>query len=267
MPSCCFAFYTASPFPTFKRYGTTHILALLLILFAIISIIVFKKRITHKADKIIRIIATIPAIAAEISHNMWNYINKDNFVGNLFSLDLCHISTFLSLFLNLSSLFQNHKIHKKVFPLLYFWSMGAIAAFLFPSLEYGPEKIRFYHFFYAHAYIILTAIYCLFVDNYKITFKSYLSAIGILTVIAFIVGVIDAISGQNYMFLMPALYSRYTTVKTPLNSLGEGHIYYVNLFLLGTACEFIMFFPHMLKNNVKKTKIFKTHYKQNSKSS
>ncbi|MDR1260457.1 MAG: TIGR02206 family membrane protein [Oscillospiraceae bacterium] len=248
-----FPFFQVDNTSSFEKYDATHMFTLLLIAIAAISIVVFKNRITHKADKIIRGTTTALAIVLEISFYVWAHVCSRKFLASLFSLDLCHITAILALFLNLSSLL-GRKIEtcKKIFPFLYFWSEGAIAALLFPNIRYGVGSFRFYNFFYIHAYIALTAIYGLVMDNYKINFKSYLRALGTLVGFAPFVWVVNLISGENYMFLAGA-----ADVETPLDGLGEGAIYYLNFFLLTAFCMFLLVFPHELKNLRDKRKLAK----------
>jgi hypothetical integral membrane protein (TIGR02206 family) len=244
MSSSFISSFIATQPSTFKRYGIAHASVLGCVVVASILIAIFRKRITAKVDKTIRTIATIPAIGAEIIHHVWFYVNQPDFLGNLFSLDLCHISSIFAMFLNLSRVVsRKNKSHEKIFGLLYFWSAGPVAALLFPAVEYGPEKFRFYEFFYSHCHTMLTAIYCFFVDKHKINFKSCLRAIGTLIVIASFAILINSITGENYMFL-----SKPPDAKTPLASFGSGTSYYLCFFLLMVAVELLMFIPVAIKN-------------------
>jgi hypothetical integral membrane protein (TIGR02206 family) len=234
-------FFDGSSAPSiFERYETAHMFVFYLLAVTVMSVIVFKDKITPKIDRIIKVSTAALAIVLELGFHVWNYINDEDFVGNLIYLDLCSITLILALVFNLS---QKKSLNRKIFPLVYFWSIGALSSIMFPALSYGPAKFRFYHFFWIHGYIVLTAVYGTIVNGHRIDIKDYGKTLKTLVVVGVIVGTVDRLFGKNYMFLAgPA------ELATPLDSLGDGATYYLNLLLLSAFFLFVAYLPHWFKD-------------------
>ena len=229
----------------FEAYGQEHLIVLYILAILIMLMVFFRNKITPKADKLIKVISSSITIVCELLFHVWNYINDENFLGNLFYFDLCSITLILSVVFNSKNeLNKTQKQH--IFELIYFWSIGAIAALAFPALVYGANKFRFYHFFIIHSYIILTMCYGLIVERYKISFKSFLYALKTLIFVAVLVAFIDKVFDQNYMYLSHA-----PETASPLDDFGEGLEYYFNFGILTGGIFFLFYFPCGIVNFIK----------------
>ncbi|GHU86392.1 membrane protein [Clostridia bacterium] len=230
----------SSAFSNFEKYETAHIFVFYVLAAAVMLMIIFKDKITPKMDRTIKVGATALAMASELGWHIWNYLNNDDFVGHLIYLDLCAITLILAFVFNLS---RKSSTVRKVFPLIYFWSFGALTAILFPELSYGPDKFRFYHFFWVHSYIVLTALYGAIVDKHRIDIKDYWKMLKTLISMGIVVGTVDRLFDKNYMFL-----SGPAEIATPLDYLGDGSVYYLNLLLLSAFFLFLIYLPYWLKD-------------------
>ncbi|GHV29655.1 permease [Clostridia bacterium] len=237
----------SSAFSNFEKYETAHMLVFCLLAAAVMLMVIFKDRITPQMDRTFKVGATALTMVLELGWHVWNYRNGYNFVGNLIYLDLCAITLILAYIFNLS---KKGSIAKKVFPLVYFWSVGAISSILFPALSHGPDKFRFYHFFWVHGYIVLTALYGTIVNGHRIDIKDYWKTLKTSVVFGVFVGTVDKLFGQNYMFLAGP-----PDTATPLDNLGDGPVYYLNLLLLSAFFLFLVYLPHWFKDAVDKRAI------------
>ncbi|MDR2817734.1 MAG: TIGR02206 family membrane protein [Oscillospiraceae bacterium] len=230
---------SSAPF-SFEKYETAHMLVFYLLIAAVMLTIIFKDKITPKTDRAIKVSTAALTIVFELGFHVWNYLNDEDFVGNLIYLDLCAITLILALIFNLS---KKKGLNRKIFPLIYFWSTGALGSIMFPTVSCGPAKFRFYHFFWIHGYIVLTAVYGTVVNGHRIDIKDYWKAIRTIVMVGIVVGTIDKLFDKNYMFLAgPA------ETVTPLDSLGDGATYYLNLLLLSALLSFIAYLPHWFKD-------------------
>ncbi len=110
-------------------------------------------------------------------------------------LQLCTISLFLSIFMLISK-------KKWLVDVVYFFGIaGATQAILTPDLYYSFPHFRYWHFFIAHIAIILSILYMIWVEGFRLTVKSAIRSYIFLNVIALFVFGINYITGANYMFL------------------------------------------------------------------
>ncbi len=115
---------------------------------------------------------------------------------------------------------------------------------IFPDLYgYSYNHFRFYHFFFTHGYIVVTAVYFITVHRYKITFEDAVRAAGILILMAFGVIILDYVLNANYMYLMqkPESFS-------PLNFFGAWPEYLIGLMMLSLLSFAIIYIPWIFLN-------------------
>lgn len=235
-----------------QPYNIYHYFVLITIILLIACIIFFRDKLREKKiDLRVRVIATVIAFSLEASFHLSNYIYNTDFVLRLIPLDLCAISLWLAFTLALTK-------KKYIFNILYFWGIGAIASILYPDIVgIGPDRMRYYHFFGVHTYIILTVIYYIVVHRYKINFKSFLWAIGILLPISFMIRYVDLgfypEYATNWMFLIKP-----PDINSILDLLPQGGwIYYFSLAVLATIIFIIFLTPWLIKDYYDKKKVSK----------
>lgn len=219
-------------------------LAISILLVQIILIFIFRKQLrSPRVDLQIRIILSIVAFTLETAFHLSNLFYNTHFILRLIPLDLCSIALFIALILNIT---------KKPlwFTILFFWGVGAIASFIYPDINgIGPDKLRYYHFFGVHAYIILTVVYFAIVHGYKIKFKHFVRSTSILFVVAFFVRLIDlgfyAQYKTNFMFLVASPEG----VHTILDALPQGGwAYFFSFTAMAIFIMFVVYLPWCAAN-------------------
>lgn len=116
-------------------------------------------------------------------------------VSHSLPLELCSISLYAAIIL----LWTNNR---RLYPFVFFAGIGgAIQAIITPDLELSFPHFRFFHFFYTHTGIILTALYFTWIKGYRPSFPKVIQTMLILNGFAIIIYVINLIVHGNYMFL------------------------------------------------------------------
>ena len=146
-------------------------------------------------------------------------------------LQLCSFSSVIS---GLLPILQNFNINKKIkqflFETLFYFSLGAIYAIITPVYTAGSQGLIYYEYYVSHGGIIFTAIYFIFVLDYRLTKKSWLKIFLYSQILLIIIHIINLfIGGQaNYFY----------TVEPPIadNPLVMGgfpkHIIMLDIFAL-----------------------------------
>jgi len=145
---------------------------------------------------------------------------------------------------------QIHLINKNfyLFELTYFWGLiGAFIAIITPSLDVNYTHYRFWQFLIAHASVVFAVVYMLFVENYRVNYKSVWKTFGITNLIVLIVGVINIILDSNYLFLCGKPMG---TSKTLFDFFGPWPWYLVTIEFLAITVFHIWYIPFWLKNKI-----------------
>jgi hypothetical integral membrane protein (TIGR02206 family) len=183
-----------------------------------------------KTEKHLPLFLGIAAWVLEIVFHIWNYVNKTHFVKNLIPLELCSISLVLTVFLCFSN-------NQSVFEIYYFFSIGALMAILFPSYGgFGPDRFRFYHYFFCHSYIVWLNFYYLKVKGFRLRRTAFLRLVAVMIPLSFLTRFIDLRFDVDYMFLLGP-----SATKSPLDFLGDGNAYFYKLLLLALTIFFVLY--------------------------
>lgn len=134
-------------------------------------------------------------LGMDILYHIW-LIQTDRWeLRNSLPLELCSISLLLTIVLLWTG---NRLVYQFVF---YAGIGGAIQATITPVLDMNYPHFRYFHFFYTHAGIILTALYFTWVKGYRPTFKGILTTMLALNIMLPFVFWINSLVDGNYMFL------------------------------------------------------------------
>ena len=149
---------------------------------------------SKKADRAFRFGMAGMLAASEASLYAWYTINH---TWGLYALpfQLCTMMLWLSVVLLLT---QNRRLYDVVF---FLGLLGALQAVVTPNLDQTFPSFRYFHFFLAHAAIIGAGIYMTAVAGYWPNLRSVFRALGWLNGLAFIAGIVNAATGENFMFL------------------------------------------------------------------
>lgn len=239
-------FFNANPNTlAFSEYGLYHILALVFAGLGILLTVIFRKLfLNQKFERVFLIIISVFAFSSELAYHLWNFFNKTDFIVNLVPFELCAISLWMSLAMNITK-------NRKLFEVLYFFSLGAMVALIFPDFYgYGPDHFRYYHYFFVHTYIVFTVAYYIIVHGYRITFKSLRKAVMTLLPLSIFMYIIDRLFNVNYMFLLEK-----PSISTPLDMIkGTGLVYFLSFALIVIAVFMVFYLPWLLINKINQEK-------------
>jgi len=196
--------------------GPWHLLQIFITGLVIFLIIRYKDQIrVSKHEKLMRYCVGSILLAIQLSYYIWKAsVGTLTFVNTL-PLGVCTINMFVSVYIIFSK-------DERVFNIIYFWGLGAILSVLFPDILFGPDRYRYYQFFYAHMMFLWIYMYMIFVYGYRPGLKDFRNSALLLFVVA--VGIalpLSLIFDYNYMFMLDA-------GGTPLEILEPlGHVIYV----------------------------------------
>lgn len=166
----------------------------------------------------------------EIAYHVWTFSTHQDFIFNVVPLELCYIALLGTVVLAIT---RSHA----VFEIYYFISVGALASVLFPAFGgYGPDHLRFWHYFMCHCYIIWLTAWYLGVEKYRLRRSAYLRLLVFLVPVAALARLVDWKFGVNYMFLAGPSSS-----SSPLDFLGGGVGYFVKLVIVALVIFALMY--------------------------
>ncbi|MEW4218321.1 YwaF family protein [Rossellomorea marisflavi] len=212
----------------FKLFSVSHITAILLTLVGILFLFLFRNKMGHKGKRVLKICLIASLFLSELTFHLWYLIKGEWTIETNLPFQLCSLSIYLCVIMLLTKSYR-------LFEVTYFASMaGALIAMITPELFYGFPHLRYFQFFVAHAAIILSAFYMIWMEGFHVRFTSVLRAFFSLNAIAVVVYFIDRVTGANYMFLAHKPYN-----LSPIDYLGPYPWYLLSL-------EFVAFFVFML---------------------
>lgn len=230
----------------FQQFGYTHLAIIFLLIISILLIYFFRHKIRNHSviDRSIRIsIITINITFCGLYY-YWLSYNQYSLVKTGLPLHLCSLSTFLITYALLTK-------SRKVFEVLYFWSLGAIFAIITPNLSHGANNCLFYCFFITHIIIVIGTIYLLIVHKYNITFNSFLKTANYTIILFFTTYLVNKKFDSNYMF------TNLPVNDTPLEvieKLPMFNTYLIPLFIFGFVICFLFYTPWLFINRLSQFK-------------
>ncbi|MGX1264478.1 putative integral membrane protein (TIGR02206 family) [Rossellomorea marisflavi] len=212
----------------FKLFSISHVTAILLTLVGILCLFLVRNQIGPKGKLVMKICLIASLCLSELTFQLWYLIKGEWTIETNLPFQLCSLSIYLCVIMLLTRSYR-------LFEVTYFASMaGALIAMITPELFYGFPHVRYFQFFIAHAAIILSAFYMIWMEGFHVRFGSVLRAFASLNAIAVVVYLIDRVTGANYMFLAHKPYN-----LSPIDYLGPYPWYLLSL-------EFVAFFVFML---------------------
>ncbi|RFU69160.1 TIGR02206 family membrane protein [Peribacillus saganii] len=150
---------------------------------------------THLLGKRMEWIYAVSLMITEILYYVWNSkIGRFNLADSL-PLELCSISLILSVVLLLTG-------NRRLYDIVFFAGIaGSLQAVLTPVLYIDFPHFRYFHFFYTHIGIILTALYFTWIKGYRPTIKGLGWTMAYLNILLPVIFIINKLVDGNYMFL------------------------------------------------------------------
>jgi len=182
---------------SFVMFSAVHLGAVVGLCILIIVLFIMKNKWSIQSTNFLRYerFFAVTLLTMEILYHVWLFqTGRWNF-GNSLPLELCSISLVMTIFL----LFTGNK---HVYDFVFFAGIGgALQAIATPVLDLSFPHFRYFHFFYTHIGIILTALYFTWVKGYRPTIKGIIKTMVALNILLPIVFVVNIFLDGNYMFL------------------------------------------------------------------
>ena len=183
--------------PAFVLFSSAHFLAVVTI--ALIIYLLFKsKRLWVNNEQRTRRIERAFALSLlllDIFYHIW-LINVERWsFSNSLPLELCSISLLATIVLLWTG-------NRYFIDFVFFAGIGgAIQALATPVLDLSYPHFRYFHFFYTHGGIILTALYFVWIKGYRPTFIGVLKTMLMLNILLPVIFLVNKLTKGNYMFL------------------------------------------------------------------
>jgi hypothetical integral membrane protein (TIGR02206 family) len=209
----------------FNIFGWHHALMIVIYLIGIGYLLIYSNKLRQdkRLAQTIRWGLFIVLVSSEFSYQTWGVINGMWNPSEFLPFQLCSIAGILTILALLSG---NHKLIQIVF---FIGIVPSFLAVITPELQHGYPHFRFWQFFIHHIALSWGSFFLIISNPIKITFKKTIETYSYLLVYAGIVGfILNPIFNANFLFL-----ARTPSANTPLNLLGSGFWYYVNLCLVG----------------------------------
>ncbi|GLI83443.1 permease [Rossellomorea marisflavi] len=221
----------------FTLFSVSHIAAILLTFVGILFLFLVRNKMGHKGKRVLKICLIASLFLSELTFQLWYLIKGEWTIETNLPFQLCSLSIYLCVIMLLTKSYR-------LFEVTYFASMaGALIAMITPELFYGFPHIRYFQFFIAHAAIILSAFYMIWMEGFHVRFISVLRAFISLNAIAVVVYFIDRITGANYMFLAHKPYN-----VSPIDYLGPYPWYLLSLEFVAFFVFLLLYLPFFLYN-------------------
>ena len=229
---------------TFSAFSPSHLIALTV--FVVLAAVLFAGRnwLKHEQRRTLaRVVLAGVLILCEGSLNVW-YVSEGIYSArDTLPLELCSISLYMCVVMLLLR-------SRAIFQIVYFTGIGgATLALLTPVLFYDFPHFRFIEFFVAHFFIILSALYMVWVEGCRPTLKSVGITMIFLNVLLPIIYVINTMTGGNYMFL-----SRKPETASPLDYLGPHPWYLLSMEAVALIIFLLLYLPFAMSKGTKHPK-------------
>lgn len=183
--------------PTFEMFSSAHFAAIVALFFVIFLLFLSRKKWSIQPYNLRRIerLFALSLLIVDVFYYIWLVQAGRWNISNSLPLELCSISLLMTIFLLWTG---NKHLYDFVF---YAGIGGAIQAVATPVLDMSFPHFRYFHFFYTHIGIVITALYFSWVKGYRPTFKGIIKIMIALNVLLPIVFAFNIFLQGNYMFL------------------------------------------------------------------
>jgi hypothetical integral membrane protein (TIGR02206 family) len=183
--------------PSFTMFSTEHVMAIVMLFLSVFLLFLTKKSLWHREDylRVIERLFALSLLTMEIIYHIWMVSTERwNFTSSL-PLELCSISLLVAIALLWTG-------NRRLYMFVFFAGIGgAIQAIGTPVLDVGFPHFRYFHFFYTHIGIILTALYFTWIKGYRPTFRGIVSTMIVLNILLPFIFFVNQLFDANYMFL------------------------------------------------------------------
>ena len=183
--------------PSFVMFGTSHLAAIAATCLLVILLFISKPKWSNhgKNMQLIERLFAVTLLVMELFYHGW-MITMDRWsLSDSLPLELCSISLLVTIVLLWTG-------NKNLYFFVFFAGIGgAIQAIGTPVLDIEFPHFRYFHFFYTHIGIILTAVYFTWIRGYRPTFKGIVKTMIALNLLLPFIFLVNHLFEGNYMFL------------------------------------------------------------------
>lgn len=184
--------YTA---PYVKMYSLEHILYLLGCVLAVYLFIRFRGPIAKHRDIVGKMMLGIILFQQIFLMYGWYALVLDDFVREGLPLEMCRISTLLTILFLLTK-------DKRFMDVIFYFSIYALCSLVYPKNIYHLLHVNGLSYMINHLMTILTPIFGVIAYGWKPTWKSFRRAAIAFTVYLPVVVLVNHLTGGNYFYLV-----------------------------------------------------------------
>jgi len=182
---------------TFFLFSLQHALSVLI--FAIlpcILLLLLKNRLkTWKKEPVFRIGLGIFGLLLEFGLYAWHiFSGGETDWREIIATTLCGLSIYLSSYAMIT-------LSRRISPVVYFYSFGAVFSFLLADNSFGYNRFRYYTFFIIHGLILFEAVYLRVIHRVKADRKAFIRACLILVPILVASMILNPVFEMNFFYM------------------------------------------------------------------
>lgn len=226
----------------FSVFSTVHMMTLLfLVITNFLILFILMKMKNPKAAKILRLSIASIMLFHFISYEAWSFLTGDFTLKYSLPLHLCDIGILFSAIM----LFTKNKF---LFEITYFWGLGgSLLAILTPDIFQSFPHFIFMNYFLSHGGIITSVLFMIFIEKYRVTFKSIRKVFLFTNVYMVIIAGVNLLLKSNYLYIC-----RKPNNPTLIDFLGPWPWYLLNLEVVTVTVFLLLFIPFSLKRSPSK---------------
>lgn len=182
--------------PRLQLFGPAHLAAVLATLFAIVALwVTLKRGVPPRTRERLRWSLFGLCALSQLLWDAWQIAVGFWTLSYSLPLHICTLSVVLCAVMLAT---RNYLLYQ----ILYFWGWaGATQALLTPDVLFGFPHIAYWIFFVSHASIFLALVFMTFAYGYRPTWRSLLLAFVAVNLLMLPVGLVNWLTGANYMFI------------------------------------------------------------------
>lgn len=188
---------------SFEMFSIAHGAAVFALCLGILFLFIFRNKWTMepKSKQRIERLFALSLFVMEIFYHVWMISIGRWALSDSLPVELCSVSLLVAIVLLWTG-------NKRLINFVFFAGIGgALQAIATPVLDLGFPHFRYFHFFYTHIGIILTALYFVWMKGYEPTFKGIINTMIALNMLLPFTFITNILFQGNYMFLREKPYN------------------------------------------------------------
>ena len=178
-------------------FSTEHVIAGVLLFLCIFLLFSFRNKLSNEQEnkRFIERLFAGSLLITEFFYHLWMITSDRWSLTDSLPIELCSISLLITIILLWTG-------NRNLYFFVFFAGIGgAIQALATPVLDIGFPHFRYFHFFYTHIGIILTALYFTWIRGYRPTFNGIVKTMITLNLLLPFIFFVNILFEGNYMFL------------------------------------------------------------------